>query len=137
MSRLDLITDAVRPKLAGRALFQGPQGSGKTWTMLNVARLLAGPDNYVIGIDTEKESMLTYADVFRFKHLPWRPPYDPGELTVVLDQLATKSPRDLGRPLGPDDVVVEVGTRKLSRAQRELDLAEALAFARLHFAAAA
>lgn len=106
MSRLDLITDAVRPKLAGRALFQGPQGSGKTWTMLNVARLLAGPDNYVIGIDTEKESMLTYADVFRFKHLPWRPPYDPGELTVVLDQLATKSPRDLGRPLGPDDVVI-------------------------------
>ena len=35
------------------------------------------------------------------------------------------------------DVVVEVGTRKLSGAQRELDLAEALAFARLHFAAAA
>jgi len=33
------------------------------------------------------------------------------------------------------DVVLEVGTRKLSRAQRELDLAEALAFARLHFAA--
>jgi sugar phosphate isomerase/epimerase len=35
------------------------------------------------------------------------------------------------------DVVLEVGTRKLSPAQRELDLAEALAFARLHFAAAA
>lgn len=30
------------------------------------------------------------------------------------------------------DVVVEVGTRKLSPEQRELDLAEALAFARLH-----
>ncbi|RNI25176.1 sugar phosphate isomerase/epimerase family protein [Flexivirga caeni] len=35
------------------------------------------------------------------------------------------------------DVVLEVGTRKLSREQRELDLAEALAFARLHFAAPA
>lgn len=33
------------------------------------------------------------------------------------------------------DVVLEVSTRKLSRDQRELDLAEALAFARLHFAA--
>lgn len=35
------------------------------------------------------------------------------------------------------DVVLEVGTRKLSRPRRELDLAEALAFARLHFAAPA
>jgi len=33
------------------------------------------------------------------------------------------------------DVVLEVGTRKLSPEQRELDLVEALAFARLHFAA--
>lgn len=33
------------------------------------------------------------------------------------------------------DIVVEVGTRKLSEEQRETDLAEALAFARLHFAA--
>ncbi len=34
------------------------------------------------------------------------------------------------------DVVVEVGTRKLSPEQREIDLAEALAFARLHLAPA-
>lgn len=32
-------------------------------------------------------------------------------------------------------IVVEVGTRRLDAEQRELDLAEALAFARLHFAA--
>jgi sugar phosphate isomerase/epimerase len=34
-------------------------------------------------------------------------------------------------------VVVEVGTRRLTEEQRDLDLAEALAFARLHLAAAA
>jgi sugar phosphate isomerase/epimerase len=34
-------------------------------------------------------------------------------------------------------VVVEVGTRRLGEEQRDLDLAEALAFARLHLAAAA
>jgi sugar phosphate isomerase/epimerase len=34
-------------------------------------------------------------------------------------------------------VVVEVGTRRVSEQQRENDLAEALAFARLHLAAAA
>jgi sugar phosphate isomerase/epimerase len=32
-------------------------------------------------------------------------------------------------------IVVEVGTRKLTAEQREIDLAESLAFARLHFAA--
>jgi sugar phosphate isomerase/epimerase len=34
-------------------------------------------------------------------------------------------------------VVIEVGTRRLTEEQRDLDLAEALAFARLHLAAAA
>jgi sugar phosphate isomerase/epimerase len=33
-------------------------------------------------------------------------------------------------------IVVEVGTRKLSEEQREIDLSEALAFARLHLATA-
>ena len=35
------------------------------------------------------------------------------------------------------NVVVEVGTRRRAEDQREIDLAEALAFARLHLAAAA
>ncbi|WP_197275138.1 sugar phosphate isomerase/epimerase family protein [Luteipulveratus halotolerans] len=35
------------------------------------------------------------------------------------------------------DIVVEIGTRRLDDDQREADLAEALAFARLHFAAPA
>jgi DNA polymerase III delta prime subunit len=101
VSRLSLIRDAQRPKLSARAMFQGPQGSGKTWTMLNVARLLAtqdGAEGRVLGIDTERESMLTYADVFSFLHLPWRPPYSPDELTGTLAELA--------RDYGPDDVVV-------------------------------
>jgi hypothetical protein len=34
-------------------------------------------------------------------------------------------------------VVVEVATRRATEAQRELDLAEALAFARLHLATSA
>lgn len=95
MARLDLIHDAVRPKMNGRALFQGPQGSGKTWTMLSVARHLAGPAGTVLMIDTERESALTYADVFAFRHLPWRPPYDPAELTATLDKLANNGCPDV------------------------------------------
>lgn len=95
MARIDLIRDARRPAMHGRALFQGPQGSGKTWTMLSVARHLAGPDGTVVGIDTERESMLTYADVFAFAHLPWQPPYDPAELSRELDALARRSCPDV------------------------------------------
>lgn len=101
MARLDLISDARRPKMNARALFQGPQGSGKTWTMLSVARsLTAGTAGRILGIDTERESMLTYADVFTFKHLPWRPPYAPDELTQTLDQLSARWVES------PDDVVL-------------------------------
>lgn len=69
MARIDLIRDAERPKMNARALFQGPQGSGKTWTMLSVARhLTKGTEGRILVMDTERESALTYADVFSFKH---------------------------------------------------------------------
>jgi hypothetical protein len=111
VSRVNLIRDAQRPKLAARALFQGPQGSGKTWTMLSVARQMAvhpdGTPATVLVIDTERESALTYADVFTFKHLPWQAPYDPAELTGTLDQLATHGAPTIDLPpLGPDDVLL-------------------------------
>jgi energy-coupling factor transporter ATP-binding protein EcfA2 len=107
MSRLDLLRDAQRPKMCARAMFQGPQGSGKTWTMLSIARLLAGAEGRTIMFDTERESGLTYADVFNFKHLPWRAPYDPAELTTTLDMLATKGVPSLSiPPVVADDVLV-------------------------------
>ena len=49
---------------------------------------------------------------------------------------ARSSSRCLRRRGTPGSVVVEVGTRKLTPEQREVDLAEALAFARLHLATA-
>lgn len=81
MSRLGLAREAVRPALKGRMMISGPPGSGKTRTALMIAEVLAegGP---VLMIDTEKESALTYADDFTFKHLPWEAPFDPRELTV-------------------------------------------------------
>jgi hypothetical protein len=81
-----------------RALFQGPQGSGKTWTMLSIARHCSPPPARIIVIDTERESALTYADVFTFEHLPWAAPYDPTELRETLETL--------GRGLSADDVVI-------------------------------
>lgn len=96
-SRLALITDAVRPALKARLLLAGPPGSGKTFTGLEVAGLLAegGP---VLVIDTERAddehyAALTFADVFeeqfgyQFKHMPWHPPYDPREFAEVIGEV--------------------------------------------------
>jgi hypothetical protein len=87
MSRLAKIQPAVRPRMHGRAMISGPSGSGKTWTALRVGLALTGGDiSKVLLIDTERESALTYADVFGpFGHLPWAAPYDPSELTKELD----------------------------------------------------
>lgn len=75
-------------------MLSGPSGAGKTFTSLGMADVLARfnleadaavPPTLVI--DTEKESALTYADVFTFDHLPWRSPYDPDELADTLVKL--------------------------------------------------
>lgn len=89
MSRLSHAHQAVRPALKARMMVSGPSGSGKTRSSLIIASQLAdgGP---VLGIDTEKESMLTYADDFEFEHLPWQPPFDPRELAETLAEAGQK-----------------------------------------------
>lgn len=79
----------MRPKMHGRALLSGPAGAGKTWTALSIAKVLAEGDmGQVCYVDTEKESALTYADVFPgFHHVPWRPPFDPGELSQEMSKI--------------------------------------------------
>lgn len=89
--RLDAIRTAVRPKMHGRAILSGPAGAGKTWTALSMGTHLAkSADGPMLVIDTERESALTYADVFTFEHLPWRPPFDPTELGDALGSLGDR-----------------------------------------------
>ena len=116
-SRLRKIHEATRPKMFGRAMVSGPSGSGKTWTSLSIAMYLVAFENFldaggdptdvkpgdidlgsversdILVIDTEKESSLTYADVFRFSHLGWAPPYDPTELRATLEELDQDPPK--------------------------------------------
>lgn len=84
-TRLQLARKAVRPALKGRMMLTGPAGAGKTRSGLMIATALAegGP---ILGIDTEKESMLTYADDFDFTHLPWQPPFNALELAEVIGE---------------------------------------------------
>lgn len=84
-SRLNLAAPAVRPALKGRLLLAAPSGAGKTKSGLIIATVLAADDDgSIVVIDTEKESALTYADDFDFKHIPWRPPYAVDELAETI-----------------------------------------------------
>ena len=61
---------AVKYAAKGRVALVGPAGSGKSYTMLTLARLLAGPDGRIAAVDTEQGSLSKYADVFDFDVLP-------------------------------------------------------------------
>jgi hypothetical protein len=74
--------------MKGRVMLSGPPGAGKTYTALTIATVLVGPEGRILVIDSEKESSLTYADVFDFEQLPWNPPFDPTSLSLTLKEAA-------------------------------------------------
>jgi energy-coupling factor transporter ATP-binding protein EcfA2 len=57
---------AIKRDAKGRVAFVGPSGSGKSYTMLMLARTLAGPTGKIAAIDTEHGSLSKYADLFEF-----------------------------------------------------------------------
>src|ERR1700683_2729581 len=59
-------TKAVKYADKGRVALIGPPGSGKSYTMLLLARALAGPSGRIAAIDTEHGSLSKYADIFDF-----------------------------------------------------------------------
>ncbi|MGP0071214.1 MAG: ATP-binding protein [Bryobacteraceae bacterium] len=57
---------AVKRDAKGRVALVGPAGSGKSYTMLTLARALAGTEGKIAAIDTEHGSLSKYADLFDF-----------------------------------------------------------------------
>ena len=60
---------AVKYDARGRVAMIGPAGSGKSYTALQMGRLLAGADGKIAAIDTEHGSLSKYADLFDFDTL--------------------------------------------------------------------
>jgi len=56
-----VIEEAVKHDSKGRVCLIGPGGSGKSLTMLRLARLLAGPEGKILMVDTEQGSLAKYA----------------------------------------------------------------------------
>lgn len=103
---------AVKEALHARVALDGPPGSGKSWTALQTARIIAGPDNPIGLIDTENRSAAYYAPSpgetperlqfwdapYDFLHLPVSPPFDPRELVKMMSAAA--------EDLSPDGVLI-------------------------------
>lgn len=69
-------TDAVRSEVPLLVGLSGPSNGGKTYSGLRLAtgiQQVTGGD--IWGIDTEARRMLHYADMFKFKHMPFRAPF--------------------------------------------------------------
>ncbi|HEX9992485.1 MAG TPA: AAA family ATPase [Acidimicrobiales bacterium] len=75
---------AVRKGQRARVALAGPAGAGKTWTALEVAKVLGGR---VVQIDTERGSGSLYSDRFDYETVDWLPPYDPRELGQAVVEL--------------------------------------------------
>lgn len=87
-SRLGQGRAAARRATRARLALSGASGSGKTWTALSVAMVLAG-DGPVLMIDTEPADGRNtagelYADQFRFDVIQWEPPYATPDLALTI-----------------------------------------------------
>jgi len=79
-------TDAVRSTVPLLVGLSGPSNGGKTYSALRLAKGIqevTGGDIY--GIDTEARRMLHYADMFKFKHMPFRAPFGSLDYLAALD----------------------------------------------------
>jgi hypothetical protein len=78
------IKSAVRVNTPAFVALAGPSGSGKTRSALELATGLAG-DGKILLADTEGNRSLHYADLYKFDHIEFRPPYTPERCAELID----------------------------------------------------
>lgn len=75
----------VRVNTPAFVAFAGPSGSGKTRSALELATGLAGDGGKILVADTEGNRALHYADLYKFDHVEWRPPFTPEANAALID----------------------------------------------------
>lgn len=94
-SRAGSLRQAQRKATKARLAMSGASGSGKTWTALSIAEILA-PGGRVVHIDTEPSddnntAAELYADRFAFELIDWtQPPWDPRDLALTVRDLGNQ-----------------------------------------------
>lgn len=69
----------------------GPSGSGKTFSALRLSagiQRVCGGETFVI--DTESGRAKHYADMFRFRHVPFNAPFSPDDYVLAIDHCVKK-----------------------------------------------
>ncbi len=85
---------AVRKQVPLLIGIMSPSGGGKTYSALRLAtgmQEVLGGDIY--GIDTENNRMLHYADQFKFRHMPFAPPFGSLDYLAAIRYCASKGAR--------------------------------------------
>lgn len=87
-------TPAVRSEVPLMIGIMSPSGGGKTYSALRLAtgmQEVLGGDIY--GVDTENGRMLHYADMFKFRHVPFAPPFGSLDYLEALKYCSKKGAR--------------------------------------------
>jgi len=73
-----------------------PTGAGKTYSALRLAtgiqRVVGGE---IFGIDTESNRMRHYADTFKFRHVPFSPPFSPLDYIAAIDHCVERGAKTI------------------------------------------
>jgi hypothetical protein len=83
--------EATREKVPLMVGVAGPSGGGKTFSALRIAtgiQRVTGGDIFVI--DTEARRALHYADLFKFRHVPFGAPFSPLDYLAAIEHCAKK-----------------------------------------------
>src|SRR5581483_7738128 len=87
---------AVRERVPLLVGLVGPSGSGKTFSALRMAtgiQRVAGGDIYVI--DTEAKRALHYADMFKFRHIPFLAPFGSLDYLAAINHCVKKGAKTI------------------------------------------
>lgn len=94
----------------------GPSGSGKTFSALELATGIVGvKGGEIFFIDTEAGRALHYADRFKFRHVPFHPPFSPARYKSAIEYC-------VGR--GATCIIIDSMTHEHSGDGGVLDMAE-------------
>jgi hypothetical protein len=106
------IKSAVRVNTPAFVALAGPPGSGKTRSALELATGLAG-DGKILLADTEGNRSLHYADLYKFDHVEFRPPYTPERCAELIDLAENRGYAVLIIDSGSDEYEGEGGLQEI------------------------